>query len=86
MCVATLNLYEFAFCFYDYFMALTRALFIFDFHPITRMANRGPKERVEEWKEEKTKCIHKIVVQKVSNKITNNNGRLSRMIHDKRKC
>lgn len=45
-CISTLNLYEFAFCFYDYFMAFTftHIPFIFDFHPITRMANRQPKE------------------------------------------
>lgn len=68
LCVfATLNLYEFAFCFYDYFMAFTQVLFIWQIDSL---------KSVEEGKEEKTRCIHKIVVQKASNKITNN-GRLS---------
>lgn len=55
------------------------------------MANTYRTEQKEKWRErerenrKKYRYIHKIVVQKVSNKITNN-GRLSWMIHDKRKC
>lgn len=47
---------HFAFCFfYDYFMAFAQALFIFDFHRKTRIANGKERESKREIEEEKNR-------------------------------